>query len=136
MQLLPGDVTPTLGGRGTGLSTGPVYESRYVELVTKQHGTLAVWLFAVLAGHRYNDSRLRDRLGAGLMRDADTVLAQSALGPRSLQPPGGFKWRKPGPEWESYLLYIDAHPDADPSDEGQRLAEAALGGLRRAKLLA
>jgi hypothetical protein len=128
-------VPAKLGGEGGPRSTGVGYRSQYVTLATSFLGPLALWLYAVPAEHEYGTNPRRPQLGAGLMRDSDTILEQPALAFGRLGVGNPFRWRKLKGDWEGYVLLLDADPLMTDSERaGEQLADAVLRGLGAAGL--
>jgi hypothetical protein len=118
-----------LGGRG--------YISRYVHF---RHPDMpaqrAVWLFAVPAGHAYDFAPAHDRVGAGLLQDADTELSASRFA-AGMTRSGAFAWKTHlDARYEGYRLALKVEPDTDvPQTVAGELASQVLHGLRRAGLI-
>ena len=127
-------VSADFGGEGGPRSTGAGYRSQYVTLAPSSLGPMAVWLYAVPPDHEYGTNPRSPQLGAGLMRDSNTVLEQPALGLGRLGAGNPFRWRKLKADWEGYLLLLDADPLMDPAESSEQLTEAVLRGLRAAGL--
>ena len=119
-----------LGGRG--------YISRHVVFLRPdQPAQLAVWLFAVPAGHPYDFAPPHDRVGAGLLQDATNELSSSRFA-AGMARSGAFTWKVHlDSRYEGYrfAIKVDATTEA-PEDVASDLASQVLHSLRRAELLA
>jgi hypothetical protein len=96
----------------------------------------AVWLYAVPAEHAYDFKPPHDRVGAGLMQDADNELSSSRFA-SSLQRSGSFTWKTHlDMRFEGWRLALKVDPAQDePEDVAAKLAEDVLHSLARAGLI-
>jgi hypothetical protein len=119
------------------VSAGRDYISRYVHF---RHPDMpsrrAVWLFAVPAGHPYDFAPPHDRVGAGLMQDANTELSSSRFA-AGMTRSGAFTWKTHlDARYEGYRLALKVDPDTDaPETVAGEIASQVLHGLRRAGLV-
>jgi hypothetical protein len=134
---IPTEQRPETGKTSRAVSAGRGYISRYVHFRHPAYpAQRAVWLFAVPAGHAYDFAPPHDRVGAGLMQDANAELDPSRFA-AGLTRSGAFAWKTHiDARYEGYRLAISVDPDSDaPESVAAELASQVLHGLRRAGLI-
>jgi hypothetical protein len=97
----------------------------------------ALWLFAVPAGHAYDFRPPHDRVGAGLMHDAQNELSSSRFA-AGMTRSGAFTWKVHlDARHEGYRLHVRVTPETDPPEAvGTDLSDQVLSSLQRIGLLA
>jgi hypothetical protein len=133
---IPSAQHPTVGSEGSARSVRRGYIARYVHFVHPEYqDKLALWLFAVPAGHPYNVSRSEANLGIGIKHDADTELDEVAWTLRLS--PAGFRWRPHlDHQYAGFRIYLPADLKRAQGSQAEGLADRALRASRRAQLLA
>ena len=135
---IPASQEPTIGSLGRARTAGAGYVARYVHFRRADYpAQLCVWLFVVPPRHAYNFAGDQTRAGAGLMRNPDTELAESAL-TAGLTGVRRFRWRVHNNRgYAGWRLAIDVSPDdTAPEAAAAALAAEVLVGLRSTRLLA
>ena len=133
---IPESQQPRVGSPGD-VRTAPLgYAARYVHFTNPDFPeSLAVWLFAVVAGHPYGFPGPEDRLAVGLKHDADEELDVDRW--RLRLGPTPFTWRSHvDRRYAGYRLTLDARLDVPAPAAAAALADAAERALARARLLA
>jgi hypothetical protein len=134
---IPPAQLPDGGKTARRISGGRGYISRYLHFRhPDQPAQRAVWLFAVPAGVAYDFAPAHDRVGAGLLQDADNELSASRFA-AGMTRSGAFTWKTHlDPRHEGYRLALKVDPETDaPEVVATELASQTLHGLRRAGLL-
>jgi hypothetical protein len=134
---IPAAQRPESGKTARAVSAGRGYISRYVHFRHPAHPVQrAVWLFAVPAGHPHDFTPPHDRVGAGLMQDANTELDASRFA-AGMTRSGAFTWKSHiDARCEGYRLALRVDPDADEVESvATELAAQVLHSLRRAGLI-
>jgi len=134
---IPAAQRPETGKTARAVSAGRGYLSRYVHFLHPGHpAQRAVWLFAVPAGHPFDFRPPHDRVGAGLLQDANSELSASRFA-AGMTRSGAFTWRSHiDARCEGYRLDVRVDPVADaPERVATELAGQVLHGLRRAGLI-
>jgi hypothetical protein len=122
-------VAAEAGGEGGPKSTGAGYRSHYVMWVSTKLGPLAVWLYAVPAGHEYGTSTGHAQTAAGLMYHSNRAVEKDVLSYGRLGTGNTFRWRTLKAGWEGYALLREAQPPIDSDAAGDELARAVIQGL-------
>ena len=133
---IPADQAPTVGSEGSARSARRGYIARYVHFRYWAYpANLALWLFAVPAGHEYNVTRSTDNLGIGIKHDASDELDEAAWSLRVN--PAGFRWRSHlDQQYAGFRIFLPADVDAESKTVIDILVDRALRATRRARLLA
>jgi hypothetical protein len=134
---IPPAQDPETSKTSRAVRAGRGYISRYVHFRRPdQPAQRAVWLFAVPAGHPYDFAPPHDRVGAGLMQDADNELSSSRFA-AGMTRSGAFTWKTHlDARYEGYRLALRVDPETDTTERvATDLATQVLHGLRRAGLL-
>ena len=133
---IPASQEPTIGSLGRARTAGAGYVARYVHF-RRLPGAAVRVAVVVPPGHAYNFAGDQTRAGAGLMRDPDTELAESAL-TAGLTGVRRFRWRVHNNRgYAGWRLAIDVSPDdTTPDAAAAALATEVLVGLRSTRLVA
>jgi hypothetical protein len=137
LAAIPAEQRPETGRTSRAVSAGRGYISRYVHFRHPGHpAQRAVWLYAVPSGHAYDFAPPHDRVGAGLMQDANAELDPSRFAAGMIRS-GAFAWKTHlDARYEGYRLALKVDPETDtPQAVAAELASQVLHGLRRAGLI-